>query len=155
MGRECFGRYSFIGLPASIKLRSYNNKIKILKNDKIIETHIGDVLKFIADFQLRYKVAIRPNMPRFCGGLAGYFGYDTIRYIEKRLANKAPKPKDDLGLPDIQLLMTEELAVIDNFLGKLYPIVYFDPTQAEAFINGHQRLKNYVKCYNMLLISLL
>jgi anthranilate synthase component 1 len=79
-------------------------------------------------------------MPRFCGGLAGYFGYDTVRHIEKRLAHSVPK--DDLGLPDIQLLVTEELAVIDNLSGKLYLIVYADPTQPEAYSKGRQRLKD-------------
>ncbi|MFL9880710.1 anthranilate synthase component I [Herbaspirillum rhizosphaerae] len=140
VGGERFGRYSFIGLPATTKLRSFGNKIEVLKNDKVIESLEGNALEFIAEFQSRYKVAIRPGMPRFCGGLAGYFGYDAVRYIEKRLADSAPK--DDLGLPDIQLLVTEELAVIDNLSGKLYLIVYTDPSQPEAFSKGRQRLKD-------------
>ena len=139
VGGERFGRYSFIGLPASTLLRSYGTRIEVVKNDKIIESLEGNPLDFIGEFQSRYKVAIRPGMPRFCGGLAGYFGYDTVRHIEKRLANTTPK--DDLGLPDIQLLLTEELAVIDNLSGKLYLIVYTDPTQPEAFSKGRQRLK--------------
>eukprot|EP01037_Dinobryon_pediforme_P040072 gene40072-49031_t len=140
VGGERFGRYSFIGLPASTKLRSYGNRIEVLKDDQIVEAREGNALEFIAEFQARYKVAIRPGMPRFCGGLAGYFGYDAVRYIEKRLANSAPK--DDLGLPDIQLLVTEELAVIDNLSGKLYLIVYADPSQPEAFSKARQRLKD-------------
>ena len=140
VGGERFGRYSFIGLPTSTKLRSYGNRIEVLKDDQIIESRQGNALEFIAEFQARYKVAIRPGMPRFCGGLAGYFGYDAVRYIEKRLADSAPK--DDLGLPDIQLLVTEELAVIDNLSGKLYLIVYADPTQPEAFSKARQRLKD-------------
>jgi anthranilate synthase component 1 len=140
VGGERFGRYSFIGLPASTLLRSYGTQIEVLKDDKIIESRVGNPLDFIAEFQSRYKVALRPGLPRFCGGLAGYFGYDTVRHIEKRLANSTPK--DDLGLPDIQLLLTEELAVIDNLSGKLYLIVYADPTQPEAFSKGRQRLKD-------------
>ncbi|SDY93335.1 anthranilate synthase component 1 [Collimonas sp. OK242] len=140
VGGERFGRYSFIGLPASTLLRSYGTRIEVLKDDKIIESREGNPLDFIAEFQSRYKVALRPGLPRFCGGLAGYFGYDTVRHIEKRLANSTPK--DDLGLPDIQLLLTEELAVIDNLSGKLYLIVYADPTQPEAFSKGRQRLKD-------------
>ncbi|HEY0268979.1 MAG TPA: anthranilate synthase component I, partial [Methyloradius sp.] len=85
VGGERFGRYSFIGLPASTLLRSYGNHIEVLKDGKVVETHKANALEFIAQFQTRYKVAIRPGMPRFCGGLAGYFGYDTVRYIEKRL----------------------------------------------------------------------
>jgi anthranilate synthase component 1 len=106
----------------------------------VIESLEGNPLDFIAQLQARYKVAVRPGMPRFCGGLAGYFGYDTVRHIEKRLAGSAPK--DDLGLPDIQLLLTEELAVIDNITGKLYLIIYADPGQPEAYSKARQRLKN-------------
>ncbi|WP_016832885.1 anthranilate synthase component I [Herbaspirillum lusitanum] len=140
VGGERFGRYSFIGLPASTKIRCSGKQIEVLKNDVVIETAEGNALEFIAQYQSRFKVAIRPGMPRFCGGLAGYFGYDAVRYIEKRLADSAPK--DDLGLPDIQLLVTEELAVIDNLSGKLYLIVYTDPSQPEAFSKGRQRLKD-------------
>ena len=140
VGGERFGRYSFIGLPASTLMRSYGTKTEVVKNGAVVETHEGNPLEFIAQFQSRYKAAVRPGMPRFCGGLAGHFGYDTVRHIEKRLAHTAPK--DDLGLPDIQLLVTEELAVIDNLSGKLYLIVYADPTQPEAYSKARQRLKD-------------
>ena len=140
VGGERFGRYSFIGLPASTMLRSFGERTEVLKNGSVVETDEGNPLEFIARFQARYKVALRPGMPRFCGGLAGYFGYDTVRHIEKRLAHSTPH--DDLGLPDIQLLVTEELAVIDNLSGKLYLIVYADPTQPEAFSRARQRLKD-------------
>jgi len=140
VGGERFGRYSFIGLPASTLLRSYGKRIEVLRDGAVVETSQGNPLDFIAEFQTRFRVAILPGMPRFCGGLAGYFGYDTVRHIEKRLADTAPK--DDLGLPDIQLLVTEELAVIDNLSGKLYLIVYADPTQAEAFPRARRRLQD-------------
>jgi anthranilate synthase component 1 len=140
VGGERFGRYSFIGLPASTLMRSYGTRIEVVQEDQIIESLEGNPLDFIAQFQSRYKVAVRSGMPRFCGGLAGYFGYDTVRHIEKRLAGSTPK--DDLGLPDIQLLLTEELAVIDNITGKLYLIIYADPGQPEAYSKARQRLKN-------------
>jgi anthranilate synthase component 1 len=140
VGGERFGRYSFIGLPASTLMRSFGNKTEVVKDGKVVETVEGNPLDFIAEFQSRFKVALRPGLPRFCGGLAGYFGYDTVRHIEKRLAHSTPK--DDLGLPDIQLLVTEELAVIDNLSGKLYLIIYADPTRPEAFSKGRQRLKD-------------
>lgn len=140
MGGERFGRYSFIGLPANTILRSTGKLTEIVKNGQVIETHEGNPLEFIEQYQARFKVALRPGMPRFCGGLAGYFGYDTVRHIEKTLAKT--KPKDDLGLPEIQLMVTEELAVIDNLSGKLYLIVYADPQQPEAYSKARQRLKD-------------
>ena len=140
VGGERFGRYSFIGLPAKTLLRSSGNLTEIVTDGVVVETHKGNPLDFIETYQARFKVALRPGMPRFCGGLAGYFGYDTVRHIERKLANKAPK--DTLGLPDIQLMVTEELAVIDNLSGKLYLIVYADTTRPEAFSKARQRLKD-------------
>ncbi|MCO0862730.1 anthranilate synthase component I, partial [Staphylococcus pasteuri] len=81
VGGERFGRYSFIGLPASTVLRSFGSRTEIVKHGEVIETHNGNPLDFIEQFQARFKVALRPGLPRFCGGLAGYFGYDTVRHI--------------------------------------------------------------------------
>ncbi|QBE63149.1 anthranilate synthase component I [Pseudoduganella lutea] len=139
VGGERFGRYSFIGLPAKTLLRTVGSRTEIVKGGEVIETHDGNPLEFIEQYQARFKVALRPGMPRFVGGLAGYFGYDTVRFIEKKLANSAQK--DDLGLPDIQLMVTEELAVIDNLSGKLYLIVYADTAQPESFSKARVRLK--------------
>src|SRR5213075_3445427 len=131
VGGERFGRYSFIGLPSRTLLRATGFKTEVLTDGAVVETHEGNPLEFIAAYQARFKVALRPGLPRFCGGLAGYFGYDTVRYIEKKLEQSCPV--DTLGCPDILLLQCEELAVIDNLSGKLYLIVYADPAQPEAY----------------------
>ncbi|WP_374517990.1 anthranilate synthase component I [Undibacterium squillarum] len=138
-GGERFGRYSFIGLTATTLIRATGNQVEVVRDDQVIEQHDMNPLDFIAEYQQRFRVATRPGLPRFCGGLAGYFGYDAVRYVEKRLAGKAPK--DELGMPDIQLMLTEEIAVIDNVSGKLYLIVYADPSKPEAFSLAKQRLR--------------
>ena len=143
VGGERFGRYSFIGLPARTLLRSSGfgaaAKTEVLRDGLVVETHQGNPLDFIEAYHQRFKVALRPGLPRFCGGLAGYFGYDTVRHIEKKL--EATCPTDTLGCPDILLLQTEELAVIDNLSGKLYLIVYADPAQPEAYGQAKKRLR--------------
>jgi anthranilate synthase component 1 len=142
VGGERFGRYSFIGLPARTLLRATGfgaqAKTEVVTDGVVVETHAGNPLDFVADYQKRFKVALRDGLPRFCGGLAGYFGYDTVRHIEKKLAHSCPP--DDLGMPDILLLQTEELAVIDNLSGKLSLIVYADPAQADAYAQAQARL---------------
>jgi anthranilate synthase component 1 len=138
VGGERFGRYSFIGLPARTLLRATGHRTEVVTDGQVVETHEGNPLEFVAAYQQRFKVALRPGLPRFCGGLAGYFGYDTVRMIEPRLA-RTRKP-GGLGTPDIQLLQTEELAVIDNLSGRLYLIVYADPVQPEAWFAGKRRL---------------
>nr|WP_326529962.1 chorismate-binding protein [Rhodoferax sp.] len=143
VGGERFGRYSFIGLPARTLLRASgfgaNARTEVVTDGVVVETSTANPLDFIAGYQKRFKVALRPGLPRFCGGLAGYFGYDAVRYIEKKL--EASCPPDELGCPDILLLQCEELAVIDNLSGKLYLIVYADPGQSEAYSRAKRRLR--------------
>ena len=143
VGGERFGRYSFIGLPARSLLRASgfgaDARTEVVTDGQVVETAAGNPLDFIADYQKRFKVALRPGLPRFCGGLAGYFGYDAVRYIEKKLEDSCPP--DTLGCPDILLLQCEELAVIDNLSGKLYLIVYADPGQPEAYARAKKRLR--------------
>ena len=142
VGGERFGRYSFIGLPAATQIRSRGFHTEVLQGDVVVESADGNPLDFIAAYQKRFKVALRPGLPRFCGGLAGYFGYDAIRYIEPKLS--ARKKPDVLDTPDILLLQCEELAVIDNLSGRLYLIVYADPTVSEAFSRAKRRLNELV-----------
>ncbi len=141
-GGERFGRYSIIGLPARTLLRSVGTPElpinEVVLDGRIIESNQDNPLDFIDAYFKRFKVAPQTNLPRFCGGLAGYFGYDTVRYIEKRLA-KHSLP-DEIGVPDIQLMLTEELAVVDNVAGKIYFIAYVDPTDENAHESGVARL---------------
>ena len=143
VGGERFGRYSFIGLPARTLVRASgfgkDARTEVVTDGVVVETSSANPLDFIADYQKRFRVALRPGLPRFCGGLAGYFGYDAVRYIEKKL--EATCPPDELGCPDILLLQCEELAVIDNLSGKLYLIVYADPGQPEAYSRAKRRLR--------------
>jgi anthranilate synthase component 1 len=139
VGGERFGRYSFIGLPARSLLRASGFRTEVVTDGVVVEAHTGNPLDFIAAYQRRFKVALSPGMPRFCGGLAGYFGYDAVRFIEPKLTQAAALP-DAIGTPDIQLLQCEELAVIDNLSGRLYLIVYADPGEPEAYSRAKRRL---------------
>jgi len=142
VGGERFGRYSFIGLPARtlVRSRGFGEQAvtEVVTDDVVVETSRLNPLDFVAQYHQRFKVALQPGLPRFCGGLAGYFGYDTVRHIEKKLVHSCPP--DTLGCPDILLLQCEELAVIDNLSGKLYLIVYADPGQPRAYVQAQARL---------------
>ena len=144
VGGERFGRYSFIGLGAQSRLEVRGNDCIELDLGKVKQrTHCDDPLQFIREYQLRFKAATQPGLPRFCGGSVGYFGYDTIRYIEKKLV--ASSKPDPLGVPDILLLLSEQLAVVDNLSGKIYLVVYVDPTVTGAYRRGRQRLKELLQ----------
>jgi len=138
VGGERFGRYSFVGLPARTLVRATGRQVEVVSDGAVVETFEGNPLDFIASYQERFKVAVPKGLPRFCGGLAGYFGYDTVRHIEHRLAG-THKP-GGIGTPDILLLQCEELAVIDNLADRLYLIVYADPSQPGAYARAASRI---------------
>jgi len=128
VGGERFGRYSFIGLPAKVRIRVKGTEVEVEDARGVIERHEGDPLAFLRTFLGRFRAAPQPGLPRFCGGLAGYFGYDTVRHIEPRLGSRKANHDDALDdLADMLLLLTDELAVIDNLGGKISLIVYADP----------------------------
>src|SRR5690625_1334142 len=142
LGGERFGRYSFIGLPAQTFIRATGNQTEVVHQNEVIERHEGNPLDFIEAYQARFKVALLPGMPRFAGGLAGYFGYDTVRHIEPSLgANHKPFPPVADGTPDIMLLHIDELVIIDNLAGRTYFIVYADPAQPESYSKAQRRLR--------------
>ncbi|WP_342243993.1 anthranilate synthase component I [Pseudomonas sp. OTU5201] len=138
-GGEKWGRYSIIGLQSRTVLRAHGLKVSVSVDDVEVESHdCEDPLAFVEDFKERYQVAPIAGLPRFNGGLVGYFGYDCVRYVEKRLAN-CPNP-DPLGTPDILLMVSDAVIVFDNLAGKLHAIVLVDPTQPEAYEKGQARL---------------
>lgn len=138
-GGERFGRYSFVGLPVTTRIEARGNHIRLITGDKTEEIEVSDTLTFISDYMSRFNAAPYEGLPRFCGGLVGYFSYDTVRYIEHKLTGHA-RP-DRLNTPDILLLLSEELAVVDNLSGKLYLIAYVDPAVENAYFAGRKRLE--------------
>ncbi len=144
VGGERFGRYSFIGLPARTVLRVHGHVVSVERDGQAVEqSDQADPLAFVEAYLQRFKAATPQGLPRFPGGLCGYFGYDTVRYVEKKLA-QAHKP-DVLGTPDILLLLTDELAVVDNLSGQLSLIVYADPLQSEAHLAAQARLNELAR----------
>ena len=127
-GGEKWGRYSFIGLAAETVIKVYNYEVRVEKNGKIIEkNNVDDPLAWIEDYQNTFKVPKLENLPDFNGGLVGYFGYEIIRYIEPKLENI--DKTDELNVPDILLMISNDLLVVDNLSSKVYIITHIDPTE--------------------------
>jgi anthranilate synthase component 1 len=138
-GGEKWGRYSIIGLPCRTQVQIHGHKVTVETDGAVIEElETEDPLAFIEGFQSRYIAAEIEGLPRFSGGLVGYFGYDTIRYIESKLAH-CPNP-DTLGSPDILLMVSDEVVVFDNLRGSMYLIVYVDPSQGGTLESGEARI---------------
>ena len=143
-GGEKWGRYSIIGLPCSRVIRISGHEITTWQDGAAVATEtVEDPLAWIAEYQQQFRVPELEGLPRFTGGLVGYFGYDTIRYIEPRLA-ECPNP-DTLQVPDILLMVSEEVAVFDNLRGKLFLITHVEPDGEEAWARGQARLDELVQ----------
>jgi anthranilate synthase component I len=141
IGGERFGRYSIVGLPARETLEVRGVVARLIRDGDESERHVlEDPLEFVDRYLASFRAAPLAAGPRFAGGVAGYFAYETVRYIERKLRD--PGKPDPLGLPEIRLLLTEELAVVDNLSGKLHLIVYADPSAPQAYGAAQARLQS-------------
>ena len=142
-GGEKWGRYSIIGLPCRTVIRAFGNDVSIESDGEIIERNtVVDPLDYIRGIRTRYSVPPLPGLPRFTGGLVGCFGYDTVRLIEPVLGSSG-KP-DEIGGPDILLMVSDEVVVFDNLAGKLYAVIHVDPAAEHAYDKGARRLDELV-----------
>jgi anthranilate synthase component I len=138
-GGERFGRYSIIGLPSKKRIVIRDDVIEVIDQNQVIEKETTqNPLNFIQNYLSQFKVPHDLELPRFAGGLAGYFGYETIQYIEARLRHK--KTKDAIGVPDILLMLSDELIVVDNIAKKIFIVSYADPSITDAYASGLARL---------------
>ena len=139
-GGDKFGRYSIIGLPSKLRIQINDNRILILEDNKVKkEINDENPLDFIDNFMANFKVPTDLDLPRFSGGLAGYFGYETIKYIEPKLCKNFVE--DKLDLPDILLMLSDEIVVFDNISGTLFIINYVDPSIPDAYELGLENLR--------------
>jgi anthranilate synthase component 1 len=143
-GGEKWGRYSIIGLPCRQVLRVSGHEVSLTLDGDIVQMQeCSDPLAFVEEFLQGFKVPDLPDLPRFNGGLVGYFGYDTIRYVEKKLA--ATCPPDQIGTPDILLMVSDQVVVFDTLSGKLLLIHHVDPTEDDALNKAHAALDRLVQ----------
>jgi anthranilate synthase component 1 len=142
-GGERWGRYSIIGLPAARHIEVRGRHVRVVAGGQVEEDHPDvDPLEYIATWLARARVAPVTGLPRFSGGLVGYFGYDTVRHMEPRLGPaRAPDP---LGNPDILLLDSTEVLVFDNLQGVLHCIVHAQTADPDAYERACSRLDTLV-----------
>ena len=143
-GGDKWARYSLIGLPANKIIRITGNRLEVTENGRIIESkEIKNPLEYIEACQKEVQIVEQEGLPKFNGGLVGYFGYDCVRYIEPRL--KESQPTDNLGTPDALFMVSEEVAVFDNLKNKLYLIILGNSDSEEEKKKAENRLDNLEK----------
>jgi anthranilate synthase component 1 len=148
-GGETWGRYSIIGLPAKRTYTFRGRSLEVREHGDIVETReLDDPFAEVEKIRAQFRVPRMAELPAFTGGLVGYFGFETIGWIEPRLADSPSQDNtrkpDQLGTPDALLLLSEEVAVFDNLKGRLYLIVHADPSEAQAYAKARRRLDELV-----------
>jgi anthranilate synthase component 1 len=138
-GGEKWGRYSIIGLPCNQRFSVHKKRVKLQDGNQILrDEEVDDPLAEVEKFQAQFQVPEFEGLPRFCGGLVGFFGFDTVHSIEPQLAGNE-KP-DHIGAPDILLMVAQEVVVFDSLANRLILIVHVDPNDSDAFSQGQRRL---------------
>jgi anthranilate synthase component 1 len=142
-GSEQASRYSIIGLSANRLLRVSANRVELVENDSVVESfESDDPLEVVRSYHQQFRAPEIDGLPRFTGGLVGYFGYDTIRYIEPSLGpNIHPDP---LQTPDILLMVSDELLIFDKLKGRLFIVLNLDPRDDAAWEAGQQRMDELI-----------
>jgi anthranilate synthase component 1 len=138
-GGEKWGRYSIIGMACSTRISVHGQRVQVISDEQVVtDETVADPLVFIEQYLQQFRVAEAPGIPRFHGGLVGYFGYDTIRYIEPRLA-QCPNP-DQHETPDILLMLSDRLVVYDNLASRMFLIVHVDAEGEASWHDGQRQL---------------
>jgi len=128
-GGEQWGRYSFVVTDPAAVIEARGRDVSLRHRDGRVEEHRDiDPLLFLRDVLAGYRVATVPGLPRFTGGLVGYVSYDAVRWIERL---ESPPP-DDLGLPDLLLLLVDTLVVFDNQIQKILLLTHADVASASS-----------------------
>lgn len=143
-GGEKWGRYSLIGLQTSTVLKVFGHRLEIVRDGKpMVNRDTTDPLAEVEKFRRLFSIPSLPDLPRFTGGLVGYFGYDTVRYVEPRLAKTTPP--DRLGTPDILLMASDEVVVFDNLSGTIILVVHVDAKDPSSLQKAEARLDELEK----------
>ena len=139
-GGEKWGRFSVIGLPNAVRLEAREDELTLWEHNTIVDQWTSeDPLEDVKRFHARFLVPEMPNLPKFTGGLVGFFGYDIVRYVEPTL--KSGRKPSDMDVPDLCLMVSDEVVVFDNLSGRLFIVVYVDITRGEDWSYGVERLE--------------
>ena len=118
---EQIGRYSFIGIKPAGALTAASGRVSLWEQGKVQELDAagGNPMAAMKQFLSRYRPISVEGLPRFCGGLVGYVGYDAVRFFER-----VPLPdRADLGLPDAVFLLADSLVIFDHVKNRLMVVV--------------------------------
>ena len=143
-GGEKWARYSVVGLPCKHVVKVTGSRVSVQKDGAVVEDFdCDDPLAYIEDLQKQFSYPDIEHLPTYTGGLVGYFGYDTVRYVENRIIDSMPE--DRLGTPDILLMVSNDVIVFDNVLGRIHVITHANPNTEGSYYGAQSKLDDIVE----------
>jgi anthranilate synthase component 1 len=112
---EQIGRYTFLGARPYMRLRARGLALEI-ERGRHREQYEGNVFHFVKQLLSEHRPAQMPGLPPFTAGAVGYFSYDVVRQLE-RIGEHA---KDDLSLPDCELMFFDRLLAFDHLRHQIH-----------------------------------
>ena len=139
-GKKDWSRYTIIGLPSEEYIELKDNKIKYYVSDKLVDNVKTDSpIRWIEEFQKKFKVLNDPGLPQFQGGLVGYFGFDTVQYFEEAI--KPSIQQDSMNTPDICLIVSKEFLVFDKINNQIHIVIYSN-NDLDSFEKSQEKIRN-------------
>ncbi|OEJ38619.1 anthranilate synthase component I [Streptomyces agglomeratus] len=112
-----WSRYSFVGVRSAATLTARDGQAHWLGTPPVGVPLDGDPLDALrATIEtLHTPRDLTGGLPPFTGGMVGYLAYDVVRRLEKI----GEHGRDDLKLPELTMLLTSDLAVLDHWDGSV------------------------------------
>jgi len=118
-GGERWGRYSFLGNSATRALRVFRDEVEIVNGSKRERiAHNGDPLAILRSVMARYKPVKLAQLPRFWGGMVGFFSYEFVSFFEA-IPNRLPP-----DIPMAHFILPGQLFIFDNVRHTLTLVAY-------------------------------
>src|ERR1700719_2770543 len=118
---EQIGRYTFLGARPYMRLRARGATIEIERGRRSARRQ-GNVFQVVKELLSEHQPATVPGLPPFTAGAVGYFSYDVVRQLE----NIGEHAKDDLSLPDCELMFFDRLLAFDHLRHQIHIVAAAD-----------------------------
>lgn len=142
-GGERIARYSFLGSNPSLVISSKGSAITLREGGKARTYRAEDPIEELRTIISKYKFVKTKGLPRFCGGLVGFFGYDIVRFIED-IPDKNP---DDLGIADSVFMLTDTILIFDHVDHKVKIVsnAHVEGSPAKAYDESVRKIDEIAK----------
>jgi anthranilate synthase component 1 len=123
---EQIGRYTFLGIRPYMRVRSQAGVVEVLRGRQRSAQN-GNIFEVLKQLLRAHRPAAMQGLPPFTAGAVGYFAYDIVRQLE----NIGTRAKDDLSLPDAELMFFDRLLAFDHLRHQIHIVAAADVSRGD------------------------